>query len=72
MKNESRECGYTPGPALPANPNTLSHCAGGFPMYNKIYGESEFTYGEVKKLRAFLPEYNVDYLLSDQADDREE
>lgn len=39
-------------------------------LYNKIYGGSEFTYGEVKKLRAFLPEYNIDYLLSDQSDDQ--
>ena len=37
-------------------------------LYNKIVGSSEFTYGEVKKLRAMLPEYNVDFLL-EQAQD---
>ena len=41
-------------------------------LYNKIYGKNEFTYGEVRKIRAFLPEYNIDYLLSDQADDQEQ
>lgn len=35
-------------------------------LYNKITGASEFTYGEVKKLRAMLPEYNVDFLLTDE------
>lgn len=34
-------------------------------LYNKMSGCSEFTYGEVKRLRAFLPEYNIDYLLSE-------
>lgn len=37
-------------------------------LYNKIVGASEFTYGEVKKLRAILPEYNVDFLLEEAQD----
>lgn len=32
-------------------------------LYNKMTGSSEFTYSEVKRLRQFLPEYNIDYLL---------
>lgn len=39
-------------------------------LYNKMTGSTEFTYSEVKRLQAFLPEYNIDYLLSDErADD---
>lgn len=34
-------------------------------LYNKLSGSTEFTYSEVRRLRAFLPEYNIDYLLSD-------
>ena len=34
-------------------------------LYNKMVGASEFTYNEVKRLRAFVPEYNIDYLLSE-------
>ena len=34
-------------------------------LYNKMVGTSEFTYNEVKRLRAFLPEYNIDYLLAE-------
>ena len=34
-------------------------------LYNKMVGASEFTYNEVKRLRAFLPEYNIDYLLTE-------
>lgn len=34
-------------------------------LYNKLTGSSEFTYSEVQKLRTFLPEYNIDYLLVD-------
>lgn len=37
-------------------------------LYNKIVGATEFTYGEVKKLRAMLPEYNVDFLLTEAQD----
>lgn len=35
-------------------------------LYNKITGASEFTYGEVRKLRVMLPEYNLDFLLTDE------
>lgn len=35
-------------------------------LYNKITGDSEFTYGEVRKLRVMLPEYNIDFLLTDE------
>lgn len=35
-------------------------------LYNKIVGNTDFTYGEIKKLRAMLPEYNIDYLLSEE------
>ena len=37
-------------------------------LYNKLSGNSEFTYSEVKRLRAFLPEYNIDYLLAELDD----
>lgn len=37
-------------------------------LYNKLIGDSEFTYSEVKRLRAFLPEYNIDYLLASDQD----
>lgn len=37
-------------------------------LYNKIVGTTEFTYGEVKKLRALLPEYNMDFLLEEAKD----
>lgn len=37
-------------------------------LYNKIVGATEFTYGEVKKLRTMLPEYNVDFLLTEAQD----
>lgn len=40
-------------------------------LYNKVTGASEFTYGEVKKLRVMLPEYNLDYLLTDEREGRE-
>lgn len=36
-------------------------------LYNKLTGGSEFTYSEVKRLRSFLPEYNIDYLLTDDS-----
>lgn len=35
-------------------------------FYNKVTGATEFTYGEVKLLKALLPEYDVDYLLSEE------
>ena len=34
-------------------------------LYNKLAGVTEFTYGEVRRLRSFLPEYNIDYLLGE-------
>lgn len=34
-------------------------------IYNKMVGSTDFTYQEVKKLKAILPEYDIDYLLSD-------
>lgn len=37
-------------------------------LYNKIMGDTEFTYGEVRKLRTMLPEYNIDFLLMDERD----
>lgn len=33
-------------------------------MRNKLGEETEFTYGEVRKLKTMLPEYDIDYLLS--------
>lgn len=33
-------------------------------MYNKLMEESEFSYGEARKIKAVLPEYDIDYLLS--------
>lgn len=38
-------------------------------LYNKLTGATEFTYGEVRRLRSFLPEYNIDYLLDIDAND---
>ena len=35
-------------------------------LYNKLTGTTEFTYGEFQKLKALLPEYNIDYLLSEE------
>lgn len=32
-------------------------------LRNKMSGKTEFTYNEIKRLKAFLPEYNIDYLL---------
>jgi hypothetical protein len=34
-------------------------------FYNKVTGVSEFTYGEIKRLKTLLPEYNIDYLLDE-------
>lgn len=34
-------------------------------FYNKLTGATEFSYGEVRKLKAMLPEYDIDYLLSE-------
>ena len=35
-------------------------------MYNKITGTTEFTYREVCKIRGLLPEYNIDFLMSEE------
>ena len=35
-------------------------------LYNKLTGATEFTYGEFQKLKTLLPEYNIDYLLSEE------
>ena len=35
-------------------------------MYNKVMGVTEFTYSEFYKLRALLPFYNIDFLLSEE------
>lgn len=35
-------------------------------MYNKMTGVTEFTYGEVKRLKILLPEYNIEYLLEEE------
>lgn len=34
-------------------------------LYNKISGDSDFNYTEICSLRNLLPEYNIDYLLSE-------
>ena len=33
-------------------------------LYNKCAEETEFTYGEVRKLKAMMPEYDMEYVLS--------
>ena len=33
-------------------------------LYNKLIGASDFSYPEYQKLRALLPQYNIDYLLT--------
>lgn len=34
-------------------------------LYNKLTGTSDFSYPEYLRLKELLPEYNIDYLLSD-------
>lgn len=34
-------------------------------LYNKLTGMSDFSYPEYLRLKELLPEYNIDYLLSD-------
>ena len=36
-------------------------------IQNKIYGKTDFTYTEFKKICALLSEYNADYLFADKA-----
>ncbi len=35
-------------------------------LYNKMAGKTDFTFRQIQKLRELLPEYNVEYLLSDE------
>lgn len=37
-------------------------------LYNKVSGDSDFNYKEICELRKLLPEYNIDYLLSEDED----
>ena len=37
-------------------------------LYNKLAGTSDFSYGEYQKLKKLLPEYNIDYLLTEDQD----
>lgn len=34
-------------------------------LYNKLVGATDFSYPEYQALKSLLPEYNVDYLLTD-------
>lgn len=34
-------------------------------LHNKITGVSEFSYRESRQLKSLLPEYDIDYLLSE-------
>ena len=36
-------------------------------LYNKLTCSTDFSYSEYKKLKTLLPEYNVEYLMSDDA-----
>lgn len=33
---------------------------------NKLTGATDFTYGETLKIKAMLPKYNIDYLLTSE------
>lgn len=37
-------------------------------LYNKLAGITDFTYGEAKKIKTMLPEYDLDYLLTETDD----
>lgn len=37
-------------------------------LYNKLLGKTAFTYPEYLELKRILPEYNVDYLLTEDQD----
>lgn len=37
-------------------------------MYNKVVGDTEFTYTEVRRLKTIFPEYDMDYLLTAEAE----
>lgn len=34
-------------------------------LYNKLVGESDFSFGEYQQLKKIFPQYNVEYLLCD-------
>lgn len=34
-------------------------------LFNKLTGSTEFTYGEARKLHELLPEYSLEYLMSE-------
>ncbi|MCI8525755.1 MAG: DNA-binding protein [Oscillospiraceae bacterium] len=36
-------------------------------LYNKLTGASDFTDPEYRELRKLLPEYNIDYLLTEDS-----
>lgn len=36
-------------------------------LYNKLTCSTDFSYSEYQKLKTLLPEYNVEYLMSDDA-----
>lgn len=36
-------------------------------LYNKLYGNSEFTVGEFQRLKTLLPEYDVLYLIEQES-----
>lgn len=35
-------------------------------LYNKLIGATDFSYKEYQRLKTLLPEYNMDYLMTDQ------
>lgn len=35
-------------------------------LYNKLIGASDFSYHEYQKLRSLLPQYNIEYLLTEE------
>lgn len=35
-------------------------------LYNKLSGTSDFSYSEYRKLKKLFPEYNIDYLLTEE------
>ena len=37
-------------------------------LYNKLMGVTAFSYPEYLRLKALLPEYNIDYLLTEDQD----
>lgn len=37
-------------------------------LYNKLTGASDFSYPEYQKLKELFPEYNIDFLLTEEQD----